>query len=624
MTQEERITDIRLRLSELSAQTSIPEGVKLSWRNKILKKASKWDITLAEFAEPAKPTAAACDMDENGQGGHLVVEDDGTKHLPTTKNGKPDHGLMGAAHAALHSGFRGNKYSGPKKGEAIGKLKALYKSEKMDWPADKTAADEGPKIDYRKEFSARLDARCFELSEPTVDRFGRKAYRIPVALTGEWIKDKPFGITREDLARMRDNLNKRGNGEIVVDYEHASEDPGVAAGGPVPAAGWASSPEVRDLGDRSILTALFAPNPRAEEMIRKGEYRYLSPALDKAFKDKTTGEPQGATLTSIALTNKPFLEDLPHLQLHEVYWSPTAVLMTELQGGKSMTKLEQVEEMRTRAEALAKEGKAAESATLLSEAESLEAAEMKCADGAPRLRLRKLTDGPNKGKVGIFGGDGKQVGYLTDGDMARMSGAKDDDDDDDADDKKKLHEALATFREMGMEKLALTDIKSLVEKGRAAIAAEAAGDGKKVLMSEAVVNGCLDRTKAGFVANTHRNVTTADFIAVERADSILAEAVRAGKCTPAHRKELFTDVMADPEKWTKMLKDAVPLFNVSRGTGNPGGEEPLKASDEINELVKARREKNPKEDYGDALRVVLSEHRELAEKRDHELKANRA
>ena len=59
-------------------------------------------------------------------GDYLIVEDR-TKptiwHLQVKKNGKPDHGLMGSAWAALHSGFRGNVYSGPGKGEAIAKLR---------------------------------------------------------------------------------------------------------------------------------------------------------------------------------------------------------------------------------------------------------------------------------------------------------------------------------------------------------------------------------------------------------------------------------------------------------------------------------------------------------------------
>ena len=75
---------------------------------------------------------------------HLVIEDDGTKHLPYTgDDGKPDHNLMGAAHAALHGGYRGNKYEGPNKEKAKAKLKGIYAKEGMELPSEKSAdADE--------------------------------------------------------------------------------------------------------------------------------------------------------------------------------------------------------------------------------------------------------------------------------------------------------------------------------------------------------------------------------------------------------------------------------------------------------------------------------------------------
>ena len=63
---------------------------------------------------------------------YLVVEDPkktSTWHLPIAKNGKLNHRLMGAAKAALTVGYRGNKYKGPQKAEALKKLKALYEKE---------------------------------------------------------------------------------------------------------------------------------------------------------------------------------------------------------------------------------------------------------------------------------------------------------------------------------------------------------------------------------------------------------------------------------------------------------------------------------------------------------------
>lgn len=68
---------------------------------------------------------------------YLVVGDpekSSTWHLPVKRNGTPDHRLMGAAWAALHGGYRGNKYEGPDKAKAISKLAALYASEELDTP----------------------------------------------------------------------------------------------------------------------------------------------------------------------------------------------------------------------------------------------------------------------------------------------------------------------------------------------------------------------------------------------------------------------------------------------------------------------------------------------------------
>jgi hypothetical protein len=71
---------------------------------------------------------------------YLVVED---PEKPTTwrlrvrgTDGELDHGLMGGAWAALHGGYRGNKYEGPNKEMALAKLKRFYKQEGMDTPSE--------------------------------------------------------------------------------------------------------------------------------------------------------------------------------------------------------------------------------------------------------------------------------------------------------------------------------------------------------------------------------------------------------------------------------------------------------------------------------------------------------
>ncbi len=155
-----------------------------------------------------------------------------------------------------------------------------------------------------------------------------------------------FSITPGDLESIVRNFRERQNGEINVDYDHASEMPEVAAGGPIPSAGrivGIDPPESvkggnrksevgnRGKGDegavpdsllstsysRFILWGWFEPTERARTLVRNSEYRYISPAIDWGAKNKRTGKPQGATLTSVALTNRPFLEEMPQIRLSD-------------------------------------------------------------------------------------------------------------------------------------------------------------------------------------------------------------------------------------------------------------------------------------------------------------------
>jgi phage I-like protein len=60
----------------------------------------------------------------------------------------------------------------------------------------------------------------------------------------------------------------------------------VPKGGPIPGAGW-----IHGLNANGKLSALVEWTPQAEEMLRRGQYRFFSPAIDWGVRDKTTGEP---------------------------------------------------------------------------------------------------------------------------------------------------------------------------------------------------------------------------------------------------------------------------------------------------------------------------------------------
>lgn len=85
--------------------------------------------------------ATKSEGDCNHPSSHYLVVEDSEK--PTTWHlryrncdGKVDTRLLGAAKAALTVGYRGNKYEGPNKQEALSKLKKLYKSAGLEWKSE--------------------------------------------------------------------------------------------------------------------------------------------------------------------------------------------------------------------------------------------------------------------------------------------------------------------------------------------------------------------------------------------------------------------------------------------------------------------------------------------------------
>src|ERR1019366_7597073 len=138
--------------------------------------------------------------------------------------------------------------------------------------------------------------------------------RMPIAQLGIRYKGKQkIEITRAMLSQVVANFQKRDTGEVPIDYDHAIE---VAAGSgpPVPAAGWIKS--IDDTPDaKGILWGSVEWTPKAAKMIAAKEYKYISPVLDPSVRDNKTGQPQGWTLTSAALTNQPVLQGMPALVL---------------------------------------------------------------------------------------------------------------------------------------------------------------------------------------------------------------------------------------------------------------------------------------------------------------------
>jgi phage I-like protein len=102
--------------------------------------------------------------------------------------------------------------------------------------------------------------------------------------------------------------------DTVVDYEHAS----VFGDSQAPAAGWIKALERRAVDQQQTLWARIAWTQRAADYIRASEYRYLSPTIVFNSRDRKSGKMAGARLMSVALTNVPFLHELPEVRLNSL------------------------------------------------------------------------------------------------------------------------------------------------------------------------------------------------------------------------------------------------------------------------------------------------------------------
>ena len=96
--------------------------------------------------------------------------------------------------------------------------------------------------------------------------------------------------------------------DMVIDYEHATLK-AIETGEPAPAAGWLKQNGFVYVEGVGICSTQFEWTDKAKNFIDSDEYKYISPVL---FYNKT-----GAVigLHSVALTNKPNLDQLPEAKL---------------------------------------------------------------------------------------------------------------------------------------------------------------------------------------------------------------------------------------------------------------------------------------------------------------------
>jgi hypothetical protein len=125
--------------------------------------------------------------------------------------------------------------------------------------------------------------------------------------------DNKFKISEADLGQFLRNLAER---EAPIDYEHLSAKATVVPPGWAKAAGWLARPDgIKPFTEgRKLLWGWARFTAAMLAMIKDEEYRYCS--IDFGFSDKDeTGESVGAKIRALAMTNRPFLRDLPPIEI---------------------------------------------------------------------------------------------------------------------------------------------------------------------------------------------------------------------------------------------------------------------------------------------------------------------
>jgi hypothetical protein len=149
-----------------------------------------------------------------------------------------------------------------------------------------------------------------------------------VCLEGKYrghAKFTEINFTRELFARVIANFhahpsyqagpNGLGTKRVAqFDYEHASEMDPTSGSIPqkgAPANGWVLDLQIRDGADgKAELWALSDFLPDTRQQIRDGGYQWTSVAIWPDAVDPVSGQKIGPRLTSIALTNHPFIEGM--------------------------------------------------------------------------------------------------------------------------------------------------------------------------------------------------------------------------------------------------------------------------------------------------------------------------
>lgn len=131
---------------------------------------------------------------------------------------------------------------------------------------------------------------------------------IPIAMVGKWKGhiNGEFELTVQDLEQIQTNFNNSSL-DVVVDLDHATLFEGTGE-----AYGWIKELEIVDEKLNGKVEWLV----NGKELVESKKYKYISPVLSPNTIDEVTADNIGWTLHSVALTNRPFFEELGEIKVN--------------------------------------------------------------------------------------------------------------------------------------------------------------------------------------------------------------------------------------------------------------------------------------------------------------------
>lgn len=137
---------------------------------------------------------------------------------------------------------------------------------------------------------------------------------ITIGVSGKWEGHiaGTFEMNQNVFEQMVANFDKGGI-DIVCDYEHQT-----LYGDTAPASGWIKQTPISLKAETGTLQAQIEWTEKAKAHIEAKEYRYLSPVFAPNTISQADASNIGWTLHSVALTNKPFLEELGEVRLNKL------------------------------------------------------------------------------------------------------------------------------------------------------------------------------------------------------------------------------------------------------------------------------------------------------------------